>query len=428
MVADELSYLYGLAREGIKLDLSVTREFSGILGNPEQRFRTFHVAGTNGKGSTSAYVYNILMKKYSSGLYTSPHLIKFNERILMNRELIKDQEIEKFVAQNRSIMDGMAQSNRNPTFFEATTMLAFMHFADSGAQYASIEVGLGGRLDSTNIVNPEVSIITQIGYEHFDKLGCSLTSISMEKGGIIKPNVPVVLGDTKPEVVSTIRRLAEVRQSKFIHVPANCEITDLSSDLTGTAFVLKTPKKEYKLKTSMIGNFQPRNAATAILAIENSGADKIMKRDIESGIRNTRWPGRMEIIRKDPRVMVDCAHNPPAANALKNSLSEYDFPNPLLVIGILSDKDSYSYLHAIRGISDRVIFTLPNEPMRAMPPEKLASMSSGLFRESEVINDPIEAYEKAISSSDLVLVTGSMYLVGAIMEHEGKSVMPFHND
>ena len=428
MFSPDLKYLYGLYREGIKLDLSATREFAGLMGNPQNNFRSFHIAGTNGKGSTSAYIYNILMEKERTGLYTSPHLIRFNERILAMREPITDDEVIRFIQENRPLIERLAASNRNPTFFEATTVMAFKHFSDKKVRYASIEVGLGGRLDSTNILEPEVSVITQVGYEHADKLGCSLTSIAGEKAGIVKPGRPVILGDTKREVVDTVRRISEARNSKFMHAPSSCSITDLEQDINGSRFTLKTPDNEYRINTAMVGRFQPGNISTAVLALENSEVDSIGARDIENGISKTRWPGRMDVIRRDPIVMVDGAHNPPAANALRISMEELKVRSPTLLLGMLSDKDAFSFLRIMRKISGRVIFTTPDEPLRAIPAKRLAQMADGIFKDPEVVDNPVEAYEKALEKSDFVLVAGSLYLVGAIMQHEKASVMPYAAD
>lgn len=428
MFSPDLKYLYGLYREGIKLDLSATREFAGLLGNPQNNFRSFHIAGTNGKGSTSAYIYNILMEKEKTALYTSPHLIKFNERIIVGREPIRDEEIIGFIHDNRQLIEELAASNRNPTFFEATTVMAFKHFSEKKAKYASIEVGLGGRLDSTNIIEPEVSVITQVGYEHADKLGCSLTSIAGEKAGIIKPGRPVILGDSKREVIDTVRRIAESRNSTFVHAPSACSIIDLEQDINGSRFTLKTPENEYSIDTAMVGRFQPGNISTAVLAMENSNVDSVGAKEIENGISKTRWPGRMDIIRRDPIVMVDGAHNPPAANALRISMEELKIKSPTLLLGMLSDKDAFSFLRIMRKISGRAVFTTPDEPVRAIPAKRLAQMAEGIFMDPVVIDNPVEAYEKALEKSDFILVAGSLYLVGAIMQHENAPVMPYAGD
>lgn len=428
MLSPDLDYLYSLYREGTKLDLSVTRDFAERLGNPHESFRSFHITGTNGKGSTSSYIYNVLSKKFRTGLYTSPHLIRFNERIVLGREQITDLEIAEFISEHRDLISNLARERRNPTFFEATTVLAFNHFARGGAQFASIEVGLGGRLDSTNIIKPEISVITQVGYEHADKLGCSLTSIAGEKAGIIKKGVPVVLGDQKREVVETVRKYAESRDSKLLQTQEATEISDLNQSLEGSTFTLSTPKRQYSIKTSMIGRFQPQNIATAVLAIENSGVTGITKRDVESGIRNSKWPGRVQVIRRDPTVIVDGAHNPPAANALRISLGDIGVKSPTMVIGMLSDKDHYSFLRIARRISGNVIFTTPDEPSRAYPAAKLKTVSEGIFKDPVVIEDPMEAYETAIENSENVLVTGSLYLVGAVINHDKVAVMPYLKD
>ena len=424
-MSDNLSYLYGLTRDGIKLGLTVSREFSDYLGNPERKFKSIHIAGTNGKGSVSAFIYNILSQKYRAGLYTSPHLLKFNERIVVNKEMITDEEINDFVSKTRDFIESMRLKQKRPTFFEATTLMAFDLFEMKNVEYAAVEVGLGGRLDSTNIVTPEVSVITQIGYEHYDRLGCSIDSIAFEKGGIIKKGKPAVVLESKPEAVKVLRRICDLRDSRYISVETNSKITDLESNLNGTSFTLTTPNEKYDIETRLIGQFQARNIATAVLALENSGADRLKKADIERGILSTKWPGRMNIIRRDPMVMVDAAHNPPAADALQIALNKLTPLKPLLVVGMLSDKDQYSYLRALRRLSDRIIFTTPNEPSRSLPAQTLSNISNGVFEHSEVIPDPIEAYRKAREVSDFVLVTGSIYLISEIIEYENKGKIEY---
>lgn len=413
-----IQFLYDLTRNGVKLGLAVTSEFSKHLGNPEMKFRSIHVAGTNGKGSVSAFAYHILKQKYSTGLYTSPHLLRFNERIVVNDKMISDEEIDDFVSNNMNFIESMSKNERKPTFFETTTIMGYDYFARKNVDYAVVEVGLGGRLDSTNIIVPEVSVITQIGYEHYDRLGCSIDSIAAEKGGIIKEGRPVVISETKPEAVRVFKRICDLRNSPYIDVDSNSKIVDLESNLNGTSFKLITERGEYNLETHLIGHFQARNIATAVLAIEHSGADRLTTSDIERGILETKWPGRMNIIRRKPLVMVDAAHNPPAANALQIALSRITPLKPLIVVGMLSDKDQFSYLRVLRKISDRIIFTTPDEPARAVPAQTLSDISNGIFTHAEVIPDPIEAYRRACEISDFILVTGSIYLISAIMAHE----------
>ncbi len=425
MLDTELAYLYNLMREGIKLDLGIMRAFADSLGHPENDFKSIHVAGTNGKGSTAAYIFNIMRQKQNAGLYTSPHLVRFNERIIFNQNQIRDSDIRDFISSNRPTIDRLALENRNPTFFEATTMMAFQYFSKKKADYASIEVGLGGRLDSTNIITPEVSVITQIGYEHADKLGCSLTSIATEKGGIIKKNVPVVLSDTKPEVVRTIKSICSIRDAELILSEQQCTVENLHLTEDGTSFSLRTPKDKYEISTPLLGEFQVSNIATSVLAVESTESAFSSKKDIEKGVKETRWPGRMEVIRKDPKVILDCSHNPPAAVSLVNTFSKIFGRKPVIVTGMLSDKDSYSYINVIRKISDEVIFTTPNDEGRAVDPAKLDRLYGHLFAKHQAINDPIDAYRKALGSAPLILVTGSIYLVGVIKDFEEGNAMPF---
>jgi dihydrofolate synthase/folylpolyglutamate synthase len=235
----DLEFLYSLKREGVKLDLDIMREFAPRLGNPQDKFKSFHVAGTNAKGSVSSFIYNILRQKFSTGLYTSPHLVKFNERIVVDRDFITDEYMEDFMTKYLPIIIDLMKTRRNPTFFETTTLMAFDYFSNKKVQYGSIEVGLGGRLDSTNIIKPEVSVICNIGYDHFDRLGCTLDSIAYEKGGIIKEGRPVVLSDQKEEVVRTIRRISDLKNSRLFEVAKNSVARNIDEGIHGISFEVK---------------------------------------------------------------------------------------------------------------------------------------------------------------------------------------------
>ncbi len=302
MIDNTLDYLYNLKREGIKMDLKATMDFASHLGNPQNKFKVVHIAGTNGKGSIASFIYNILRQKYKTGMYTSPHLLDFNERIMLGLDPIPDSYIIDFVKSNRYYIEELAAQYRNPTFFETTTVMAFKYFADNNADYAAIEVGLGGRLDSTNIVDPEVSIIAQIGYEHYQRLGCSLTSIAHEKGGIIKKGKPVVLLDDKPEVVAEIRKIADVRNSRLVKISDYCSVKNLKYNLDGMAFTLKTPVEEYNIKTTNLGLFQIGNISSAVASMELLPQGSPGKNIIEKGIMESRWPSRFEVISHRPQV------------------------------------------------------------------------------------------------------------------------------
>jgi dihydrofolate synthase/folylpolyglutamate synthase len=428
MIDETLDYLYGLKREGIKMDLKATRNFAEHLGNPQNNFKSVHIAGTNGKGSIASYVYNILRQKYGTGMYTSPHLLDFNERIIFGSEAISDNYIIEFMKSNRDYIEKLALQYRNPTFFETTTVMAFKYFADNNADYAAVEVGLGGRLDSTNIINPEVSIIGQIGYEHYQKLGCSLTSIAHEKGGIIKEGKPVVLLDDKPEVLSEIRKISDIRNSRLVKISDYCSIKNLEYGLDGMSFELETPIEGYKIRTSNLGMFQLKNIAVAVASMEMLPEGTPGKAAIEKGISESRWPSRFEVISKDPLVIMDSSHNPPAASALVETFRKFVGKKPLLLVGMLEDKDYFAYMSILRKISDSVVLTTPNEPGRSLDPDMLRSGIKNMFTHINVIKDPVEAYNYAISNSECVLVTGSMYLVGLLKKYLDSSVRPFNND
>ena len=421
----DLEFLYSLKREGVKLDLDIMREFAPRLGNPQNKFKSFHIAGTNAKGSVSSFIYNIFRQRFSTGLYTSPHLVKFNERILVDKDFITNEYMETFMSKYLPVIIDLMKTRRNPTFFETTTLMAFDYFSSKKIEYGSIEVGLGGRLDSTNIINPEVSVICNIGYDHFDRLGCTLESIAYEKGGIIKDGKPVVLSDQKEEVVRTIRRISDLKNSRLFELSENSIASNVNQGIDGISFELEGMLDNYDIESRMLGSHQVKNIQTAILAAEVSGVDKIGRKEIEKGIREAIWPARMEIVSREPFVLVDCAHNPPAARALVTSYKKIFNEKTALLIGMLNDKDWYTFAHTISEIADEVIFTRPDEPERSLDPQEFSRYCGPFFKKSVIIEDIKEAYEYALQHYDRILVTGSIYLVGKIKEFTGSSLYPY---
>ena len=421
----DLEFLYSLKREGVKLDLDIMREFAPRLGNPQNKFKSFHIAGTNAKGSVSSFIYNIFRQRFSTGLYTSPHLVKFNERILVDKDFITDEYMETFMTKYLSVIIDLMKTQRNPTFFETTTLMAFDYFSSKKIEYGSIEVGLGGRLDSTNIINPEVSVICNIGYDHFDRLGCTLESIAYEKGGIIKEGRPVVLSDQKEEVVRTIRRISDLKNSRLFELSDNSIASNVNQGIDGISFELKGMLDNYNIESRMLGSHQVKNIQTAILAAEVSGVDKIGRKEIEKGIREAIWPARMEILSREPFVLVDCAHNPPAARTLVTSYKKIFSEKTAVLLGMLNDKDWYTFAHTISEIADEVVFTRPDEPERSLDPQEFSRYCGSFFKKSVIIEDIKEAYEYVIQHYDRILVTGSIYLVGKIKEFTGSSLYPY---
>lgn len=421
----DLSPLYSLKREGIKLGLEIMQGFAPLLDNPQDDFASVHVAGTNGKGSTSAFIYNINRQRHSSGLYTSPHLVRFNERIVLDRDFIDDQYIEDFISRAMPVIEKLSLDNRNPTFFEATTMLAFDYFSKRKAEIATIEVGLGGRLDSTNIVKPLISVICNIGYEHFDKLGCSLDAIAFEKGGIVKPGIPFILADDKPDVVRTLKKISELRNSPMYRVSENATVSDLKMDSSGTSFSLKGINDTYQVESRLIGEYQVKNICAAVLTAELLGSEMATTREIEKGVKETAWPGRMEVVCAEPFILIDCAHNPPAARSLVNSYKKLFKKKPALLVGMLSDKDWYTVIRTFSEVADDVVFTTPTDVERALDPEILQKYCGSFFKHSRVIPDITEAYTYVKHTYDNIVVTGSIYLVGKIKEIAGSDLHPY---
>ena len=424
MKDENLQFIYKLKREGIKYDLSVMKELDLKFGTPHTGYKSVHITGSNGKGSVSNMIFNVLRLKGKTGLYTSPHLIDFNERIFLQDRAIGDSEIEHYIDVYRSYIKERQKSGRIPTFFELTTEMAFQFFNDEKADYASMEVGLGGRLDATNVITPIASVITRISYEHTDRLGTTLQEIAREKGGIIKQGIPIITGEDKPEPVKELKRIAELRNSKYFSSSEYTKISGVKVKDNGSKIWITTPTEEYKIDLKLIGNFQVENARTSITALENID-ENISRKDVEKGLSSARWPGRMDVVKTNPIVMLDSSHNPSAAQTLSRSIRDIYHKKPLLVVGMLSEKDHFSYLHNISECADSIILTTPEEPDRKIDPELLRSMAEKTFKNVRVIHDPIEAYKEAINTSDFVVVTGSMYLVGAISRFLGEEMTPY---
>jgi dihydrofolate synthase/folylpolyglutamate synthase len=402
-------FLFSLSRFGIKLGLGPTEQFAYSLGNPQNQFRSVHIGGSNGKGSTSTFIYEILKKKYRAGLYTSPHLRTFNERIIVDDIPIDSDFIEKFTKSQHSKIiynDSLTQL----TFFEYTTVMAFKYFQERGVEFASIEVGLGGRLDSTNIINPEASVITSISLEHADKLGGKIEDISREKGGIIKSGKPIVLGKMPDSAKSILRNIAKERRSPIREVD-DCNITNLEYSLNGTSFDLQTEMDKYKIKLRALGEHQVTNATSAILAYESISSG-IGKDVAVEALRETVIPGRFEIRSRKPLMILDGAHNSEASHLLVRNIRRYNIKNPLIIIGLLRDKNSYNILQNLSEVSDSVVVTEPNEKERKKDSDDLRKEASFFFKEIEVSKTPKEALNIAVKSGRDTIITGSLYLVG----------------
>lgn len=389
-----LNYLYSLESPEIKLGLGRVYQLLDKLGNPEKKIRCIHVAGTNGKGSVCAMLHSILAESgYKVGMYTSPHLKKFNERIRINDKLITDKEIVEYFLKIKPFITSQS-------FFEITTAMAFLYFHDKHADFIVLETGLGGRLDATNVVTPLVSVITNIGLEHTDLLGSTIEKIAFEKAGIIKKNVPVVAG-AKGMALEVIKKIAKERNAPLFQTK-------------------KYPRIKFKY---LRGEFQQQNkdiALTTINTLINPHSIKINKNKITDGLKKTEWPARMQLISKN--TLIDAAHNPGGFKMLANELrlikKNKKINNFIFVVGIQNDKDIQSMLNAINPLISTIIFTKSGNSKAAEPKELLNilnKINKNKNINKKIINRPKRAlnYARKISGkNDLVVVTGSIYMVG----------------
>ncbi len=406
---DGEKFLFSLSRFGIKLGLGPTIAFANSLGDPQNAFRTIHIAGSNGKGSTSTFVYRIIKRQATAGLYTSPHLRRFTERIVVDDKEITPESIDDFVSNHMSTVLFNGEETQL-TFFEYTTMMAFDYFRRQRVQFVVVEVGLGGRLDSTNIVDPEVSVITSLSLEHADKLGGSIEYIAREKGGIIKRNKPLVLGRV-PEMARNVLHQVASQNGSEVKEVRDCKVSNLELSLSETKFEVATPLRNYKVRLKALGEHQVDNSIASILASE-SLKEPIDENKVLEGLEEDQIPGRFEVRRKDPLLILDGAHNSEASRLLGSNIRRYGIKNPLIVLGVLKDKNSYNILQNLSEVSDTVLITEPNEPERRKDGNELKREARLFFKEVEVKRQPSKALETALAANRNTVITGSLYLVG----------------
>ena len=417
-----LEQLYGLERFGIKLGLENIRRLLALVGDPQAGLQAVHVTGTNGKGSVCAYVASALRKAgYRVGLYTSPHLVRFNERIQVDGVRISDEDLLRLwdgIQPAMKAMDGDRAVNR-PTFFEVTTAMAFEYFREQKVDVASIEVGMGGRFDATNVIDGRVAVIARVGLEHTEHLGRTVDRIAREKAGIIKPTSRVVT--VEQEALPVIEQRCHELEVPLSVVGRDVTVERISQDLSGQRLVIRGPFGEIDVRTPLLGSFQVENvglAVAALMELRTSGFP-VPDAAIAEGIASTEWPGRLQRIRGDPLVLVDGAHNGPAAAALASAYAEL-FParKCILVTGILADKDLPSIASSLGPLANRVIACRPKSH-RAYHPEEVAS-AFRRYAPAEVVPSVADAIDRALTEAatgDIVLITGSIYTAGEALAH-----------
>jgi dihydrofolate synthase/folylpolyglutamate synthase len=429
-------YLLSLGRElaaptqaaAAKFDLENITVLSERMGRPDRVYPSVHIAGTNGKGSTAAFLESILRHAgFRTGLNTSPHLEKINERIRVNGAEITDSDFAKTLTRIQSLIEELLAAGKlraHPTYFECVTAMAFQYFAQARVEFGVFEVGLGGRLDATNILTPAITVITRIDFDHENFLGHSLREIAAEKAGILKKGVPAVLAAQRPEAREVILARAEKLGCPVIETPlayrvdqqaiengcVRARITEIASGWSA------------KLAPQLAGRFQLQNAISAVAAARALGARgyRIPESAIEQGIATAIWPGRLEKLQSRPDVYVDGAHNPGAARELATFWEENFASRKIyLLYGALRDKAVDEIAGVLFPYAAEVVFTEPRTP-RAISASQLSELAAHHAAQSSVIPDAEQALDYLLSRAapqDAVFVTGSLYLVGQLRQY-----------
>ncbi len=400
------------------LDLLRVERLLAALGNPHAQFPSLHIAGTKGKGSTAAMSEACLRAAgYRTGLYTSPHLHTFCERIQVDGQNIGREKVVALVKEIRPLIEQMP----DVTTFEAITAIGFLYFARSEVDVAVIEVGLGGRLDATNVLTPEVSVITSLSLDHTYLLGNTLAEIAREKAGIIKPGIPTVSAPQRAEAIKTLEIISQERKAPLVEIGRDWDYHPGPVDRDGQSFTIRLIADggseldgEYWLP--LLGRHQLENGASAIAALDilRQRGFCIPAETVRKGLGNVRWPGRMEILSSEPLVVVDCAHNPYSAQELRRALAEW-FPDKkwVLIFGASTDKDIAGILNPLLPISDYIIVTRSDHP-RAKGPIELADIVAQVGGGAEVSVNVRKSIQRGLAMMEPnngLLVTGSIFLV-----------------
>ncbi|MBS5787270.1 MAG: bifunctional folylpolyglutamate synthase/dihydrofolate synthase [Clostridioides difficile] len=420
---EALQYISNTNRFGIKLGLETVSRLLELLGNPQENLNIIHVAGTNGKGSVCSFISNILIDAgYSVGLYTSPYLENFTERIRVDQNEIRKEEVAnivKLIDKKISIM--LNEGYPNPTEFEIVTAMALYYYNLCNVDYVVLEVGLGGRYDATNVIKESlVSVITSISLDHIGVLGDTISKIAYEKAGIIKNNGTVVVYKQEYETEEVIREICRKKDAKYIGVDFD-SIEIVRSDINTQIFNYSSSTYEYKnLEIKLIGEHQIKNALLAINVIEYLNINKKINVNIENiktGLLDTKWPGRIEIIKEDPLFIIDGAHNLDGAKSLAKVLEKkFSGKKETLIIGMLKDKDIDSVLEVLTPYFDKVITTYPISD-RSMEADDLKIKISNYIDDVVAIKDINDAVNLALKNAkkdDVIIAAGSLYMIGSI--------------
>ncbi len=419
---EAMNYIHEVGNFGSNYGLERTYRILELLGNPHKKLKLIHVAGTNGKGSTTAMITELLKGKgFKVGMYTSPFLEEFEERIQINGENIPKEALAKLITKIKVVVDKVIEEGYNhPTEFEIITCLMLLYFKEEGVDYGVVEVGLGGRLDSTNVITPIISIIASISFDHTNLLGNTLGEIAGEKAGIIKKNIPVVIYPQEKEAYEVIKKKAKEMEAPLYEVNLNDGkyLGVLNEDRIYQEVEVNLNEEKFKVKLPLLGEHQIGNMLVALKAFQvicKKENYEINLEEIKNSLSKVKWIGRLEVMKKEPMIVIDGAHNIQGIKALRKNVEKYfKYKNIYLLLGILADKQVKEMIEEITPIAKKVYALTPHS--------NRAELCEDLKNEIIKINPNCKAYEdykkalkealKEANKDDLILISGSLYMIG----------------
>jgi len=418
---DAMKYISSVGKFGSNYGLNRTFRLLELLGNPQKKLKLIHIAGTNGKGSTSAMLNKMLIDEgYKTGMYTSPYLEEFEERIQINSKNIPKDILVELLEEVKIAVDKVIEEKyEHPTEFEILTVLMLLYFYNEKIDYGIIETGLGGRLDSTNVIRPILSVITSISMDHMNILGNTIDKIAREKAGIIKEGKPVILYPQSRNVEEIIMETAKNKKSKIIVLnKEDSKIDEINKKENYQRITIKTENKKYNIKLPLLGAHQVLNASVAVNCMEvllRMQNIRISAKKIEKSLEDVVWKGRLEVLYKSPLVVIDGAHNIDGIRALKMNIKDYfEYDRMYLLLGILADKQVHEMIEEIAPIANEIIALTPHSE-RAELCEDLKNEIKKCNENVVAIEDYKEAFLTAINEAkenDIIIISGSLYMVG----------------